>query len=228
MAAAWAAYCPACTYYQIPQVTPVQINAYQIRSHHSAFHPAVDPPCATLDSHDRTIKLLLAHASASAGTAPPAPSAADADFLAGIDDARLRTIIQEMIGTKRTRTESEDENAPKRLAPAVVIPAALSNRPTPRAASCPSSGPPRVAIDPACEVLFGPMDWEKKWHLSPCNLIMSVLASMRSTRFTSRKGLDDDTAILVFEAESVATWFIAAWNSATRVGYECCVAHPNA
>jgi hypothetical protein len=47
------------------------------------------------------------------------------------------------------------------------------------------------------EVLFGPMDWEKKWHIRPRNLIMSVIATMRSACFTSRKGLDDETAVLV-------------------------------
>ncbi|KAJ7822331.1 hypothetical protein B0H14DRAFT_3875593 [Mycena olivaceomarginata] len=81
---------------------------------------------------------------------------------------------------------------------------------------------------PARELRLGPMDWEKKWHVTPRNLILSVLATMRSARFTSRKGPDDETAVLVFEAESVATWFTAAWNNNSRVGYECCVARPNA
>ncbi|KAJ6574595.1 hypothetical protein B0H19DRAFT_1124878 [Mycena capillaripes] len=140
---------------------------------------------ASLDSHDHTIKLLLARSSAGVGIAPSA----------AFDDARLRAIIQEIVGTKRGREEDDLEHPAKRHAPAVV--------------------------------LFGPMDWDKKWHLAPRNLILSVIATMRSARITSRKGPDEETAVLVFEAESVATWFIEAWNTNSRVGYECCIARPN-
>ncbi|KAJ7827929.1 hypothetical protein B0H13DRAFT_2438664 [Mycena leptocephala] len=133
----------------LPYAVPIGANGVAIgdaikdsRTRTIKVENAVSALQATLDSHDRTIKLLLARASASAGTAPPAPSAADADFLAGIDDARLRTIVQEMIGTKRARPESEDENAPKRLAPAIVIPAAFS---LPTASPAPDFASPAFA-----------------------------------------------------------------------------------
>jgi hypothetical protein len=85
-----------------------------------------------------------------------------------------------------------------------------------------------VKIDPAREVLFGPMDWEEKWNLTPRNLIMNVLThnTMRNARFTSRRGPDDATAILVFDADNVASWFIATWNGSPRTGYEICTARP--
>jgi hypothetical protein len=79
-------------------------------------------------------------------------------------------------------------------------------------------------------VLFGPVDWEGKWNRTPYQLIHSILGAntMRNARFTSRRGPDDSTAVVVFDADAHrdAAWFIAAWNASTRAGYECCAARP--
>ncbi|KAJ7870469.1 hypothetical protein B0H14DRAFT_246822 [Mycena olivaceomarginata] len=127
---------------------------------------------ATVDSHNHTLKILLARSSASSGT------------FAAIDDGR-----------KRAREQDEDDHPAHRNAPGVFIPPTFSlptAPPAPDFASpafappalavaapaplptapptlprAPPSGPPRVAIDPAREVRLGPMDWEKKWHVTP-------------------------------------------------------------
>lgn len=103
----------------------------------------------------------------------------------------------------------------------VAHPAAVLPRPPP-------GGRPGVRVDPACEVLFGPMDWEKNFHQTPRNLISNILGynTIQSARFTSRKSSDESTVVLVFEASAIATWFIATWNGAPRPGYEICVARP--
>jgi hypothetical protein len=69
------------------------------------------------------------------------------------------------------------------------------------------------------------MDWEGQWNRNPLTLIDSVIGgdTIRAARFTSRKGPEDATAILVFDADAHASWFIGAWNTNARVGYECCV-----
>ncbi|KAJ7215221.1 hypothetical protein B0H12DRAFT_1079079 [Mycena haematopus] len=89
-----------------------------------------------------------------------------------------------------------------------------------------AAGPPRVRIDPAREVLLGPMDWEAKWNQTPRNLVLAVLghATMRTARFTSRRGHDDVTAVIVFDAANVAEWFIGTWNGSPRTGFEQCTA----
>jgi hypothetical protein len=72
------------------------------------------------------------------------------------------------------------------------------------------------------------MAWAGNFHAAPRNLINSVLGmpAMRSVRLTSRRGDDDNHAILMFDAESVAMWFINTWNDNPRIQYECCVASP--
>ncbi|KAJ6530505.1 hypothetical protein DFH09DRAFT_1184105 [Mycena vulgaris] len=83
-------------------------------------------------------------------------------------------------------------------------------------------GPPRVRIDPAREVLFGPMTWAGNCHFAPRNLVNHVLGAnnIRAARFTSRKGPNDLTAVLVFGADAVASWFVTTWNDSPRPGYE--------
>ncbi|KAJ7672025.1 hypothetical protein B0H17DRAFT_1208818 [Mycena rosella] len=63
-------------------------------------------------------------------------------------------------------------------------------------------------------------------HQAPRNLITTVIGvnTMHTARFSSRKGPDDDTAIIVFQAEAVAAWFVATWNANPRIGYEVCAA----
>ncbi|KAJ7258045.1 hypothetical protein B0H12DRAFT_1070273 [Mycena haematopus] len=92
----------------------------------------------------------------------------------------------------------------------------------------PPGGPPRVRVDPAREVLFGPMNWEGKWNRNPLLVINNVISqnTMRAARFVSRRGADDSIAVLVFDADAHAAWFIGAWNASSRVGYEVCVARP--
>ncbi|KAJ7097337.1 hypothetical protein C8R44DRAFT_989056 [Mycena epipterygia] len=54
----------------------------------------------------------------------------------------------------------------------------------------------------------------------PRNLISNVLTkTMHGVCYTSRRGSDDATAILIFDADTVAaTWFIHTWNNAARPG----------
>ncbi|KAJ7247501.1 hypothetical protein C8J57DRAFT_1359127 [Mycena rebaudengoi] len=100
-------------------------------------------------------------------------------------------------------------------------------RTLPVAPSAPGA-PPRVPPNPAREAGLGPMDWQGDYGRAPRNLILAVLGkeTMRTARFTSRKGADAQNVIVVFEADSVASWFIQAWNSNPRRGYECCFASP--
>ncbi|KAJ6449806.1 hypothetical protein DFH09DRAFT_1352534 [Mycena vulgaris] len=113
------------------------------------------------------------------------------------------------------------EPAPSMIAYPVPPPAPPQAFPRP-----PPGGPPRVKIDPTREVLLGPMTWQGNCHSAPRNLVTAVLGvnTMRSARFTSRKGPDDFTAVLVFEADTVASWFVTTWNEHVRAGYEVCVA----
>ncbi|KAJ7852203.1 hypothetical protein B0H14DRAFT_3866131 [Mycena olivaceomarginata] len=60
----------------------------------------------------------------------------------------------------------------------------------------------------------GPMDWERNWNRTPLQLINNIIGqpTMRNARFTSRRGSDDATAVLVFQEAAHASWFIDAWN----------------
>ncbi|KAJ6607709.1 hypothetical protein B0H10DRAFT_2013990 [Mycena sp. CBHHK59/15] len=108
---------------------------------------------------------------------------------------------------------------------AAALPRAPGTAALPRA---PAAGPPRARIDPAREVLFGPIDWEKNWNHSPRVLISSVPnLNMKGARYTSRRGPDDTFVILVFEADTVADWFVKAWNENPRIAYELCFASKN-
>ncbi|KAJ7081486.1 hypothetical protein C8R44DRAFT_905282 [Mycena epipterygia] len=101
------------------------------------------------------------------------------------------------------------------VAPAYVAPIAPGALPRP-----PPAGPPRVRPDPTREVQFGPMDWQRNFTQFPRNLISNVLTTtMYRVRYTSRRGADDATAILVFEADTIATWFIHTWNNHARPGW---------
>ncbi|KAJ7024677.1 hypothetical protein C8F04DRAFT_1301826 [Mycena alexandri] len=96
----------------------------------------------------------------------------------------------------------------------------------------PPTGPPRPRIDPAREVLFGPMSWSKEpkeLQQQPRSLINNVLGFplMRPVRYNSRKGTDDATVVLSFESDEVAKWFVGTWNNNSRFGYEVCVARLN-
>ncbi|KAJ7822997.1 hypothetical protein B0H14DRAFT_3470370 [Mycena olivaceomarginata] len=96
----------------------------------------------------------------------------------------------------------------------------------------PPAGPPRGRVDPAREVLFGPITWGRGLrdiHQQPRQPINNVLdfAMMRTVRYSSRKGADDFTAVLVFESDDVAKWFVTTWNTNPRVSYEVCVARLN-
>ncbi|KAJ7251071.1 hypothetical protein C8J57DRAFT_1354141 [Mycena rebaudengoi] len=73
---------------------------------------------------------------------------------------------------------------------------------------------------------LGPMAWKGNFGAAPRNLVLAVLGTntMRGVRYTTRRGSDDHTALLTFDADAVATWFINAWNDNTRVGYEVCYA----
>ncbi|KAJ7167878.1 hypothetical protein C8R46DRAFT_1094389 [Mycena filopes] len=202
---------------------------------------------ATLNSHDATLKAILDRISALSGSAPPAPSPANAALLA--------------VGSKRPRDYDTFEEPTKRLhvAPGLMAPPAFAlpvappapafaapgfgppapalapagfTLPLPTAPSAlprapPSSNPPRVHVPPTREVLFGPMNWENNHKNTPRQLILNVLANvnMRSARFSARKGDDDQTAVLTFDADAVAQWFIATWNASSRVGFEICIAH---
>jgi hypothetical protein len=75
-------------------------------------------------------------------------------------------------------------------------------------------------------VLLGPLNWEGKFNRAPHNLIMSVLGHnvMRTARFSSRRGPDEYTVIVTFEADAHAAWFITTWNGTPRMGYEICTA----
>ncbi|KAJ7803965.1 hypothetical protein B0H14DRAFT_3883785 [Mycena olivaceomarginata] len=61
----------------------------------------------------------------------------------------------------------------------------------------------------------GPMDWEKNWKPHPFQLINNIIGqpTMRKARFTSRRGPDDATAVLVFQEAAHASWFIDAWSA---------------
>ncbi|KAJ6527613.1 hypothetical protein DFH09DRAFT_1371392 [Mycena vulgaris] len=179
---------------------------------------------AQVESQGRTLQAILVRISALTGSAPPAPSDHDAGLLAGsstADDARLRAMVQEVVNQngKRGRGGDDDDAAPKRQQLAVIHCACSTRR---------VGGPPRVRIDPAREVLFGPMTWAGNCHFAPRNLIIHVLGAnnIRAARFTSRKGPDDFTAVLVFEADAVASWFVTTWNDSPRAGYKVCLARP--
>ncbi|KAJ7156752.1 hypothetical protein C8R46DRAFT_1294496 [Mycena filopes] len=116
-------------------------------------------------------------------------------------------------------------------APASAPPAppALASGPYP---APPQPGPPRPKSVPSREALFGPVTWgkdAKDIHQQPRQLVNSVLgfSLMRSVRYSSRRGPDDFTAILVFEADEVAQWFVTTWNNNPRLSYEIVVARLN-
>ncbi|KAJ7279386.1 hypothetical protein C8J57DRAFT_1570045 [Mycena rebaudengoi] len=92
----------------------------------------------------------------------------------------------------------------------------------------PAGAAPQVRPDRARQAHLGPMTWSGNFHAAPRNLILNVLGSntTRNVHFTSRKGSDEHTALLTFEADTVATWFISTWNNNPRASYEVCVASP--
>ncbi|KAJ6532630.1 hypothetical protein B0H19DRAFT_1081663 [Mycena capillaripes] len=182
---------------------------------------------ATVDSFDHSHKVVLSRAGANSGDAPLAPSAAEAAVLGtavAAEDARLRAIVED---------NDHDVEDLANHHPGIVMPIAFALPTSPAASVLPSrgqpaaapattapppplfsflphalaGGSPRVRVDPVCEVIFGPMDWEGNWDRTLHNLIMSVSShnTMRTTQFTSRRGSDDTTAILVFDADNVAS-----------------------
>ncbi|KAF8211894.1 hypothetical protein K438DRAFT_1751497 [Mycena galopus ATCC 62051] len=227
---------------------------------------------ASLDAVHNTLRVVLSRTSASTGSAPPAPTAAEAVVINangkrvhdadGVDDAAKRQHLAITAPTPFSLPTAPPPPgyaapafaAPAPLLPAPFVPAAAAPMPAliapapvpahpfavatiaptalptvpaplPRA---PPAGAPRVPPNPAREVLFGPMNWEKKWNRNPHNLIMNTLGptTMRGVHFSSRRGADDDTVIVVFEAETVANWFVTTWNASSRLGYEICTARP--
>ncbi|KAJ7756097.1 hypothetical protein DFH07DRAFT_1027791 [Mycena maculata] len=114
---------------------------------------------------------------------------------------------------------------------AVALPIAPAPPPASGAASAypaPPAAPASALPRPLLAVLLGPMDWRNNFHQAPRNLVTSVLGAnmIRPAPFKSRKGPDDVTAVLVFEADTVAQWFITTWNDNPRISYEICVARP--
>ncbi|KAJ7036716.1 hypothetical protein C8F04DRAFT_1094184 [Mycena alexandri] len=130
----------------------------------------------------RHLKAILERISALLRSAPPAPCPANAALLAA--------------GSQRAHEADSDsvEEPAKRLylapdllmsplvflppppvfaAPVFAPPLPTVPAPLPRAPS--ASNPPRVHIDPAREVLLGPMDWEKVHHKPPRQLILNVV-----------------------------------------------------
>ncbi|KAJ7239120.1 hypothetical protein C8J57DRAFT_1373063 [Mycena rebaudengoi] len=103
------------------------------------------------------------------------------------------------------------------------VPRAPTPLPNPPTAVAPA---PVVAPAPGRQVQLGPMVWKGNFGAAPRNLVLAVLGTntMRGVRYTTRRGSDDHTALLTFDADAVATLFINAWNDNTCVGYEVCYA----
>ncbi|KAJ7271624.1 hypothetical protein C8J57DRAFT_1226208 [Mycena rebaudengoi] len=99
--------------------------------------------------------------------------------------------------------------APDYAAPTLALPApppAVGGYPAPpmppAVVPCPpTSAAPQVKPDRARLAHLGPMLWSGNFHAAPLNLILGS-NTMRNVRFTLRKGADDHTALLTFEAES--------------------------
>ncbi|KAJ7790714.1 hypothetical protein B0H14DRAFT_3501377 [Mycena olivaceomarginata] len=187
---------------------------------------------ATIESHTNTLQVILAPAPTPA-LRPPAPSASDASVLAGIDPA-CRAVMQEYSTPMGSARVAEDPSA-KRAHIGVVIPppftyptappapdytAAAFAPPAPRVrfCACVANGAPTSGVFWStlhARVLFWPMDWEGQWNRNPLTLIDRVIGgnAVRAARFTSRSGTEDATAILIFDADARASWFIGAWNA---------------
>ncbi|KAJ7459614.1 hypothetical protein B0H11DRAFT_2059259 [Mycena galericulata] len=108
--------------------------------------------------------------------------------------------------------------------PRVLLPMPATSLPR-----APPGGAPRVRVDPAREVLFGPVDWDGNHFNAPRALIASILGTtaMRGVSLKSRKAHDDTFVVLTFEADTVADWFVNAWNLKPRMTFEGCVARKN-
>ncbi|KAJ7504040.1 hypothetical protein B0H11DRAFT_1983368 [Mycena galericulata] len=108
--------------------------------------------------------------------------------------------------------------------PRVLLPIPATSLPR-----APPGGAPRVRVDPAREVLFGPVDWDGNHFNAPRALIASILGTtaMRGVSLKSRKAHDDTFVVLTFEADTVADWFVNAWNLKPRMTFEGCVARKN-
>ncbi|KAJ7719575.1 hypothetical protein B0H16DRAFT_1606138 [Mycena metata] len=193
---------------------------------------------ATLDSHAAILQTILDRISALSGSAPPAPKLSPTPKRAREDDVveapAKRAHLAPNLVLPPTFSLPTAPPAPQFAAPGFAAPAAppapleLPTAPPALPRAPPSSNPPRVHVDSAREVLFGPLDWEGNHKNTPRNLILNVLSNvnMRNARFTSRKGGDEESAILTFDAPAVAEWFTTTWNSSSRVGYTVCVARP--
>ncbi|KAF8174700.1 hypothetical protein K438DRAFT_1848833 [Mycena galopus ATCC 62051] len=143
--------------------------------------------------------------------------------------------------------------APIAAAPVVLAPAppAQPTRPPPMhaapprapasapAPALPSRAPRAPAIvqrpDPACEVVFGPVNWNKTHSGSPnvkqdiLGLIGVVLPTAAHLTFTTRRyGKHEAYTLVAFATPEIATWVVDNWARAHRDEYPDIYAeHPN-
>ncbi|KAJ7900927.1 hypothetical protein B0H14DRAFT_2670341 [Mycena olivaceomarginata] len=160
-------------------------------------------------------------------TAPPAPDYAAptiAPALAPVPILALPTVGAAPVAAAFPYAAAPAV-APVTAGPAIAA-AHMGPPQPPSLPRAPAGAPPRVRVDPSREVLLGPLNWEGKFNRAPHNLIMSVLGHnvMRTARFSSRRGPDEYTVIVTFEADVHAAWFITTWNDTPRMGYEICTA----
>ncbi|KAJ7092171.1 hypothetical protein C8R44DRAFT_990315 [Mycena epipterygia] len=190
---------------------------------------------ATVAQLGTTFQAVLRQLCASSGTAPSAMSG---------DDAAL---INDALNPNGKRAHEEDDASVKRqhldtgvtlpdsfvlLAPSSLLRCSLLPPSChPPSSSCPPLRPPPSRPLLPRPTLHRPTSHPLRlvrslvlplgnYHHFPRNLISNVLTkTIRSVRYTSRRGSDDATAILIFDADTVAaTWFIHVWNNAARSG----------
>ncbi|KAJ7159531.1 hypothetical protein C8R46DRAFT_1354241 [Mycena filopes] len=183
--------------------------------------PAVDDP-----SKRQAALVVNIPATYTFPTPPPAPTFASPAFAVPGMPALAPAPPAFLAPAPPAFTAPTPAPAPPSAPPA---PPALASGPYP---APPQPGPPRPKSVPSREALFGPVTWgkdAKDIHQQPRQLVNSVLgfSLMRSVRYSSRRGPDNFTAILVFEADEVAQWFVTTWNNNPRLSYEIVVARLN-
>ncbi|KAJ7679952.1 hypothetical protein B0H17DRAFT_1206245 [Mycena rosella] len=200
--------------------------------HRAASVTVISSIQATLGSHDHMLKTILSRLSATSDSAPPAPSRNEAAAInapVANDDAHIHAMVQDIVNQngKRGREGDADGALPKRQELVNIPPPLSSSPPSPprlRHQRMPLPPSPRRP-PPSPRTLHRlrlPRCHARPWAPLKGSLLTisahGLKPTMCTARFSSRKGPDDDTAIIAFQAEAVAAWFVATWNANPRIG----------
>ncbi|KAJ7629956.1 hypothetical protein DFH06DRAFT_1140716 [Mycena polygramma] len=193
---------------------------------------------ASIESCQQAIRILINRASANSGSISSAISIEDAAVVASTlyDESRLRSLIEEIMNSKRIQGESRIGNVIGRHRKTTINrPASftyngsallsIDNNPSPRVefSNAILELPTATRTESTFDVLLGPMDCITITEGTARESIARVLGPQGAflTRYSWRQGMDPSSVLLSFESAALADWFIVVWNSRTRAISTC-------